>query len=239
MGMAKEWAKPFYNSKAWKRTRKAYINSVHYQCERCGAPGDELHHKIRLTPTNINDPDFTLDWSNLEYLCFTCHQRETWQRQLSGTIQPGYSFDNEGNIVKVNTRVVIVWGPPASGKTTYVKNNKKPIDIVWDFDYILDALYMGQRPWAHDAGMTAIMSMREAFYQSIKNIHDPLITVWIIGLLPTSKERSTLQSMFDAEMIHIDITKENAINHAMNDGNRTNKAQQKMIIEKYFDDVEA
>lgn len=36
--MAKDWAKAFYNSKAWQDCRRAYL-SEHPYCERCKAAG--------------------------------------------------------------------------------------------------------------------------------------------------------------------------------------------------------
>lgn len=55
-------------------------------CERCLASGLivvgtkqqplEVHHKIPLTPENINNPDITLNWDNLELLCKDCHETE-------------------------------------------------------------------------------------------------------------------------------------------------------------------
>ena len=35
--------------------------------------GDTVHHKIHLTPKNINDPNITLNWDNLMLLCRDCH----------------------------------------------------------------------------------------------------------------------------------------------------------------------
>lgn len=96
--MAKEWAKKFYNSMAWKRTRKAYMNSVHGVCEKCGEPGLELHHIKELTPMNINDPEITLSWSNLKYLCFSCHQKETWG--TVDVVEEGLEFNADGELVK-------------------------------------------------------------------------------------------------------------------------------------------
>lgn len=74
----REFAKDFYQSQAWKETRKAYAASVGGLCERCRAkglivPAEIVHHKIHLTPDNINDPGITLSWSNLEALCRQCH----------------------------------------------------------------------------------------------------------------------------------------------------------------------
>ena len=76
--MAKEFAKKFYRSKAWKDCRKAYIKECAGLCEACLADGiiragEELHHKIPLTPDNINDAYVTLNFDNLIYLCHEHH----------------------------------------------------------------------------------------------------------------------------------------------------------------------
>lgn len=76
--MAKEWAKPFYNSKAWKRCRESYIAQRILidggMCEVCHKePIHIVHHKINLTPENINDPDIALNHCMLEGNCKRCH----------------------------------------------------------------------------------------------------------------------------------------------------------------------
>lgn len=74
----KEFAKAFYNSPGWKRTRQAYARSVGGLCEPCMKrglfnAGEIVHHKIVLTPENIDDPTVTLNWNNLELVCRECH----------------------------------------------------------------------------------------------------------------------------------------------------------------------
>ena len=74
----RDFAKAFYKSQAWKRTRDAYMRSVGGLCERCRArglivPGDIVHHKVYISPENINDTSVTLDWANLEAVCRACH----------------------------------------------------------------------------------------------------------------------------------------------------------------------
>lgn len=39
-------------------------------------PADEVHHKIRLTKENINEPSIALNFDNLEALCEQCHDKE-------------------------------------------------------------------------------------------------------------------------------------------------------------------
>ncbi|MHC1696442.1 MAG: HNH endonuclease [Eubacteriales bacterium] len=94
--MAQPWAQKFYNSKQWITTRNAYYASVYGLCEECGAPGDEVHHKIYLTPGNINNPNITLNWGNLKLLCFDCHKAT----HSSDGVPQGMIFDREGNLMK-------------------------------------------------------------------------------------------------------------------------------------------
>ena len=95
--MAREFAKQFYASAAWQHCRAAYIEHVHGLCERCHRPGWIVHHKIYLTPDNINDPDVALSFDNLEYLCLDCHNAE----HGSGDCEPvreGLFFDEFGDL---------------------------------------------------------------------------------------------------------------------------------------------
>lgn len=98
--MAKQWAKKLYNSKAWKECRASYIESVYGLCERCSTAGYIVHHKIVLTPKNINDPWITLNHAVLEYLCLDCHNHEHM-----GTAEPitaqGTVFDSQGNLIQI------------------------------------------------------------------------------------------------------------------------------------------
>lgn len=79
--LMKDYAKQFYKSQAWKKTQEAYKKSVRGLCERCMTkgliiPGVIVHHKIYLSPENINDPNISLNWDNLELVCRDCHAQE-------------------------------------------------------------------------------------------------------------------------------------------------------------------
>lgn len=59
----KAWAKSFYLSAAWEKTRAAYLMSQDYICERCGQPAKIVHHKRWLNRENINDiTPITISW---------------------------------------------------------------------------------------------------------------------------------------------------------------------------------
>ena len=91
----KEWAKSFYLSAAWEQTRAAYLMSQDYVCERCGEPAKVVHHKRWLTRGNINNPQITLNWDNLEALCQDCHNKEHHKRKPNMR----YGFDENGNLI--------------------------------------------------------------------------------------------------------------------------------------------
>lgn len=54
------------------------MESVSHLCERClkqgiMKPAEIVHHKTELTPENINNPNITLSFDNLEAVCRDCH----------------------------------------------------------------------------------------------------------------------------------------------------------------------
>lgn len=99
--MAKEYARGFYNSPAWRRTQAAYMASRNYVCERCGGLARIVHHRRYITPQNIHDPAIALDWANLEALCIDCHNAE---HMGGGVCAPGLAFDAAGNLVPVEQK---------------------------------------------------------------------------------------------------------------------------------------
>lgn len=73
-----DYAEKFYKSKRWQKTRAAYISYRQGLCERCLArgqysSGEIVHHKIHITPENINDPNVALSFDNLQLVCRACH----------------------------------------------------------------------------------------------------------------------------------------------------------------------
>ena len=83
----------FYKSKAWQKTRDSYIAYRNGKCERCASAGVIVHHKIYITTRNINNPEITLNFNNLELLCRKCHNQEHFKDKTD------YNFDEDGNLI--------------------------------------------------------------------------------------------------------------------------------------------
>ena len=96
--MARDFSKKFYNSKQWKKCRESFKQSKFGICERCEQPGIEVHHKIYLSPDNINDPEITLSWSNLELLCESCHSKQHMSKY--DVVDEGLMFDSSGDLIR-------------------------------------------------------------------------------------------------------------------------------------------
>lgn len=99
--MAQEFAKPFYNSKAWKKCRASFIayrQSIDGGlCQTCHENiGYIVHHKEWLTPNNINDPEITLNHRNLQYDCLVCHNKEKENGE-----KEKYFFGEDGQIYEL------------------------------------------------------------------------------------------------------------------------------------------
>ena len=97
-GREKRFADDFYISTGWKRCARGYRAFVGGLCERCRTkglivPAEEVHHKIHLTPENINQPEIALNWRNLIALCKDCHMKEhrkekRWEVDEDGNVTP-------------------------------------------------------------------------------------------------------------------------------------------------------
>lgn len=92
--MAKTFARKFYSSKQWQDCRNEYMKQAHYLCENClrkgiYKPAEIVHHKIELNPINIEYPEISLNFDNLEAVCRECHDEY---------------HDNHGKWAKVNEK---------------------------------------------------------------------------------------------------------------------------------------
>ena len=71
-------------------------------CERCYqqgiyTPGDIVHHsKVHVTPENVDDPEITLSFDNLELLCRDCHAKV--HGEMYGHDARRYAVDDYGNV---------------------------------------------------------------------------------------------------------------------------------------------
>ena len=115
--MAKPYARQFYSSKAWQDCRNEYAKKVHHLCENClrqgiYKPGEIVHHRIEISPLNIDKPEITLNHKNLELLCRECHammhddfgyKKYNEQRRAKKRASMRYKVDKFGKVSENRT----------------------------------------------------------------------------------------------------------------------------------------
>lgn len=97
----KEGSLEFYGSRKWKKCRRNYL-SIHPTCERCAKlgivkPAEIVHHKIYLNTELYKDPEISLNFDNLESLCWDCHFSEHHRKK---DCREELYFDADGNLKK-------------------------------------------------------------------------------------------------------------------------------------------
>ena len=146
----------------------------------------------------------------------------------------GYRFNNTGDMVPIE--VTIVWGSPASGKTTYVRKQMEQGDLVVDLDLIKQSISMANKTDAGDNLLEVAMKLRDHLYDQIRNREVEGGNVWVIAGLPKKEEREKLRCYLKADkLIHIQATYDECISRANGDKERLDKEKQKRIIDKWFD----
>ena len=237
--------KTFYNTKSWIDCRNGYFKLHYGLCELCERPGEEVHHRIFLTPENINDTSISLDHENLQLLCKSCHNaahNKAYDMYRKNNMKNpmtagGLCWDESGNLIE-KKNVFIVWGSPASGKTTYVREHKGKYDIVVDTDYLMAALGMSSVEDKNGDAFFLALDVRNMLYDLIAERKYNFDAVWIVTMLPERDKRIRLQQKLKAELIHIDTPKSECLLRAKVDELRRDKQTQYKIIEDYFEKLE-
>jgi hypothetical protein len=82
----------------------------------------------------------------------------------------------------------LITGPPGAGKNTYIEKNKKPEDVVFDFDILRSMTGSVERAKV----------MREAFEADLQNYEND---VWVIRCVADAKARTELAERLKAEQV--------------------------------------
>lgn len=198
----------FYASDAWRAFRLAVIGERGPRCEYCKervAKAQELtlHHKIELTPENVNDAMIALNPENVMVVHHGCHNRI-----------------HKRNAVRKGHRVFIVYGPPSSGKTTYVNENMESGDLVVDYDRIyraISGLALYDKP---NELLPNVRAVHGLLLDHIKTRYGKWQTAWIIGGYADRYKREKLVEDLGAELVFIQATRDRCIERLKQDPDR-------------------
>ena len=145
-----------------------------------------------------------------------------------------YRFNKDGELIPID--VYIVWGSPASGKTTYVKEHMEDGDLVIDLDLIKQSISYKDKTSAGDNLVSLAIGIRDYLYEQIRHRDIDCNTVWVVAGLPMKEDRDKLKDYIRAtQMIHIDTDYDECIKRADKDVERKDKGKQYEVIDKWFE----
>lgn len=95
--------------------------------------------------------------------------------------------------------VVLVAGPPCSGKSTYVRDHAGPDDAVIEFErYVETASPTGDR---YDVSPAVRAEAARRWHAEIKDVADAPGRTWVIWAAPRRADRGRFRAQFNAEVI--------------------------------------
>lgn len=180
-----------YDSR-WRRESKIYLGH-NPLCVKCKEQDKVTAAEVvdHIVP-HKGDPDLFWDQTNWQALCETCHNTKTYQENSSSRM-PTW-------IPRSVKPIKVVCGPPAAGKTTYVREHAGPADLILDLDTLAESVI--GKPFHRANGMDKAILMRErnhriARFSSGGTAHP---TCWLITTAGSYRERK-FWTDFGAEVI--------------------------------------
>lgn len=226
--------KKFYSSPQWLAFRQQIILDRMVDgrviCEKCGkqivvSKHIQVHHEIELTEDNYKDANISLNPDNVKVWCHICHNKH--HGRFCG-----------GGHKRKEKAVYIIYGPPMSGKTSYVMEHKEPGDIVVDMDELYKAVSFMPKYNKPDNLKYNVFAIRNAIIDNIKTRYGGFRTAWIVGGYPRKAERQRLIDTTNGAGMLMHATKEECINRleSCNDYRAEHKEEWKEYINKWFED---
>ncbi len=217
--------KAFYNSQTWINFRQVIIAERGLVCEYCHKPITNvtdaiLHHKKELTIENVDDVMVSLNPNNITIVHSGCHNKmhHRW-----------------GNIIEHN--VYLVYGPPLSGKKTYVKQRMQRGDLVVDMDEIYKAISLMPMYDKPNGLLGNVFAIHNLLLDNIKTRYGKWNSAWIIGGYEDKYKREHIIKELGATPIFVQVSKEECKRRLEKDlmGRQYRKAEWLGYIDKWFD----
>lgn len=217
--------KSFYASEKWQTFRKVIVAERGLNCEYCGQviskPKDlHIHHKIELTPENVHDVSISLNPDNVMVVHHECHNN----------IHKRFGYKNNSK------EVYLVYGPPMSGKTTFVKENIQRGDLVVHMDRLYEAVTMLPSFDKPDELFSNVIGLYNQLIDNIKTRYGKWNKAWVIGGYADKYKRERLANDLGAELIFCDVSKEECLRRLSLDVDRQYRQEEwRGYIEKWFE----
>lgn len=190
-----QWLRRFYNNRAWTTFRMMLIAERGPICSRChriiSRSIDIIgHHTTELTPENVHDYSVSLNPEKVDLVCRDCHDKE----------HKRFGYENH------DRTVYLVYGPPLSGKTTFVQQNKGHQDIVVDRNELFSAITGLPDYDKPDALLPLVRGVEKQLLDNIRTRFGKWHNAWIVGGYADKHQRDKLVEDLGAELVYCEAT---------------------------------
>lgn len=213
----------FYASAKWRNFRSALILERGTRCEHCQEiiirPIDIIgHHKVELTPENVQDTLISLNPHNVELVCYDCHNVE------------------HNRFGHKKQSVYLVYGAPLSGKSTHVRQQMRRGDIIVDMDRLYEALSGLPSYDKPDNLFNNVIGVHKHLIDNVKTRFGKWHHSWIVGGYADRHKRKRLAEELGAELVFCSATIEECMSRLEQDEDRRcRKDEWKGYIHKWFE----
>lgn len=225
MGLTMHRLDTFYQSKEWTKLmavlKMERVNADgQLICEYCGKPITKTydaigHHTEFLTEENVNDADISLNPERIQIVHHVCHNK----------IHDKFGYKRK--------EIFLVYGPPLSGKTTYVQDVLVPGDLVIDMDSIWQCI-TGLPRYQKPGKLRAVaFGMRDYLMDAAKVRNGKWQNAYIVGGFPLISERERIIKTYGAREVFIDVSKEECMARLAADQER-DKEEWTGYIDEWF-----
>lgn len=210
-----------YSLARWRKLRMFQLRR-HPLCNVCGGAASTVDHIIPIEQGG--DP---WDINNLQTICFQCHQ-EKRAREAQMAAKGQLSKD-------IPSDITLVYGPPASGKTTYVRNRASYGDIILSLDRMFISLTGLPKYEKPDAILPYAQAAYDAVSAMLCKTTYGVGHVWIIGNYPKKESREMVVSALGADAVLCSASPEECKRRIRKDDTRAPRAAAwDKLIDKWF-----
>jgi hypothetical protein len=216
--------KSFYASEKWQKFRRLIISERGLKCEHCKElvlkSGDlTIHHIEELTPENVHDINISLNPANVMVVHHECHNK----------IHNRFGHANQ------TRQVYLVFGPPLSGKISFVKENMLRGDIILDMDRLYEAVTMLPSYDKPNQLFNNVIGIHNLLIDNIKTHYGKWNNAWVIGGYADKYKREKVANDLGAEIIFCDASQEECLRRLSVDVDRQYRQEEwKEYVAKWF-----
>lgn len=211
----------------WQRLRWSILVRDQFTCQICGRIEGDTSQLV-CDHVEPHRGDVEKFWAGpFQTLCKPCHdgvkQKEEIAARMAGLdVYGGKPASYRPDWLKPSAiPLTIVCGPPASGKSWYVREHARPADLVIDLDVIAHEL-SGEpmHSWSRDRWLDMALRKRNALLGSLSK-QPAWSAAWLIMGEPKAEHRAWwAQTMQPKAIVVIEANEQACMMHAARDADR-------------------